>query len=93
MCMGASNADIKKAYCALAMKWHPDKNPAGKANFQKIQEAHESLAHSALLPRGLQGLGISPGAPLAAAGWRRLAGTRGAHEFFRGTPWQQEQPP
>ena len=44
----ASAAEIKKAYRAAALKWHPDKNPeqAEKAElmFKSIQEAFETLS-------------------------------------------------
>lgn len=43
---GASDADIKKAYRALAMKYHPDKNPdneKAEAMFKEINEANDVL--------------------------------------------------
>lgn len=43
---GASDADIKKAYRALAMKHHPDKNPdneKAEAIFKEISEANDVL--------------------------------------------------
>eukprot|EP00371_Babesia_bovis_P002281 XP_001610928.1 heat shock protein DNAJ [Babesia bovis T2Bo] len=44
----ASDDEIKKKYKALAIKWHPDKNPNNLAEatemFQKISTAYETLS-------------------------------------------------
>lgn len=43
----ASQQDIKKAYRALAFKYHPDKNPENslsEAQFKEIQEAYATLS-------------------------------------------------
>jgi curved DNA-binding protein CbpA len=45
--VGASKAEVKKAYKQLARQWHPDKHPedpeTAKAKFQTIQKAYDSL--------------------------------------------------
>lgn len=43
----ASNDEIKKAYRALAMKYHPDRNPNDKAaeeKFKEVQEAYDVIS-------------------------------------------------
>lgn len=45
---GATEDDLKKSYKRLAMKWHPDKNPAtnqqAEAKFKLISEAYDVLS-------------------------------------------------
>lgn len=44
---GSSDADIKKAYRKLAMKYHPDRNKGQKdseSRFKEVQEAYDALS-------------------------------------------------
>ncbi|MBP9765099.1 J domain-containing protein [Candidatus Babeliales bacterium] len=69
----ASSEEIKRAYKALALKWHPDKNvtatssekDSAEAMFKKINQAHEILSddtkrqrYNAMLSRGPQTMPI-----------------------------------
>ena len=46
----ASDIEIKKAYRALSLKYHPDRNPSDEATkkFQEINEAYETLGDASL---------------------------------------------
>lgn len=67
----ANAAEIKKAFRALAMKYHPDKNPGDKeaeASFKEVAEAYEILSDEqkrAMYDRfghdGLKGAGMGSG--------------------------------
>ena len=40
----ATAAEIRRAYRALAVRYHPDKNPTGGEMFRRIAEAYETLS-------------------------------------------------
>jgi molecular chaperone DnaJ len=72
----ASDADLKKAYRRLAMKYHPDRNPDDKSaeeKFKEAKEAYEVLSDSqkrqAYDQFGHAGVGGAAGAGAGGAGF------------------------
>lgn len=61
----ASDDEIKRAYKKLALKFHPDKNPAGRAGeaFNRISEAFQCLSDKNLRDH-YDRFGREPGAPM-----------------------------
>ena len=53
--VGADEKEIRKAYRKLAMKYHPDKNPAGRELFEKIHKAYETLTSARTSATGAGG--------------------------------------
>ena len=71
----AGEAEVKKAYRKLALKWHPDKNPDDRDNahaqFLKVSEAYKRITEPAGA-RNWRDLVAAPTAAAAAAAAARL---------------------
>lgn len=86
----ATDAELKKAYRKLAVKWHPDKNPDNEEatrNFQKISEAYATLSDKKKRQLydqyGKQGADAADQMPDGAAG---MGGFPGGMHFGGGMP-------
>jgi len=80
----ASEADLKKAYRRLAMKFHPDRNPddqEAEASFKEVKEAYEVLSN-AQKRAAYDQFGHAGVDPSAGAGGFRGAGGAGAGAGF-----------
>jgi len=78
---GASDKDIKKAYRALAKKWHPDKNPGDKKAAERFKEI--SAANTLLSDKNLRAQYDSGGIDASGQQQRPFAGHGGMGGGFR----------
>jgi molecular chaperone DnaJ len=83
----ASEAEIKKAYRRLAMKYHPDRNPgdkAAEAKFKEAKEAYEILSDAQKRAAYDQfgHAGVDPAAAAAGAGGFYSAGGANFADIF-----------
>lgn len=53
----ASAREIRKAYCGLALQYHPDKNPNGAAKFREATDAYKALTDGTNGTNGTNGAG------------------------------------
>lgn len=83
----ASEADLKKAYRRMAMKYHPDRNPDDKeaeVSFKEAKEAYEVLSNAQKRAAYDQfgHAGVDPSAGAGAGGFRGAAGGAGFADIF-----------
>lgn len=83
----ASEADVKKAYRRLAMKFHPDRNPGDKtseAKFKEAKEAYEILSDAQKRAAYDQfgHAGVDPSAAAGAGGFYSSGGNANFADIF-----------